>query len=1475
MEALRPYIAGEQCFMAHKDPELAPITMEELKKLARAWKLHERRNFWKINASKDVMVATLLQHISDNVVQVRETVEMAHVPDSKLYQPAPPQSHKPSSQSISFTNYCGKFYFNRECSTKELISQARFKTAPKPADSVKNLVDGWRGADFTSVHKNSKDQQNDSNSSSDGPELQSQDEMNDQKLKIQKQRNLSAHLVQFSASLDNQKNALTKKDLEVFLAISDSKDFQTVCNCIIAISNVCSSAHVRAILLDMNAVHKIAIMLSMLGGKLAEEDREINAKAFWAAGLLFYYFSLEHDIEDRIYTVSAGLLKTNGSESHEVNYALTMLSLYTLNNLLPCIERQRVAEQILEIAMPFFASSNGGVILREHSILLDILQNICFYVNTHSTLLEHGVLDMLAMVASAAAAHTDKVIGRKIVQVLSTFMQSPDLFDPENDATRADDYICIFIDLLTLEDEDVVTGSFRILAVMSSMESLLENVSDPDVVRVVCGVITERTVSVAAATEAAKYFANICSTKVEAYSNKLMKDGAADAIIRLIQAPYPADQIAVIALKGLQNLLQYKSTSLALVEQVWAPLLYLIEESNLVDAAYCLFNVTCVPECVEVLVEHKLHSKILALMVETKDSKSRSSFVQILVQLCGQRRCVEDLLLENVIEKSNTAIFSASSASAMSSSLWVDISQMLLALVANKSDMVDSHRSGIVKILTKICVEGADETVLNNCAKILAYLSLNISSFAEMDPVIGSILTLSDNDIVLESISIVLYNVSCSEEQALMLLKSKNTYLNIMIRMMRSGKPQVQENVANGMRSLCALPNCTSILLAEAGGKGGNLLSDFIVIALLRTSSEAIKSVCSESFFNLLCHQEHRQKLLQGDLWWAMMRLSRSNNQVVRAVCAKTLFNLACDPRNMQPLRNNNVLALVKEISSTGSAEFLLMCLEAVENIVSQFEDHLSEIEVSSVIRICYDVLSRCNSPECQHNTTAINLLLRCALQCASENSIPEFNKVDIPTIINSTRLRWCNSPECCVNVAQLTRAVSRSETYTKATSLHDIEETLLAVFYDGAPLLVYECVTECVLQYICHRQIEASAVVKQRVWARLLEQNCFSEEAAAEARTSQRLRICMLSIVAFVFEYSLANRNVGTSVPFEVIRDIFRSPDIILDPLVQENLMFIIFQCSLDEDLGGYMLRAGVCTVLVTLINSCTVGQLAKTNAGEFYNDAEKAAQEENRHQVKNATEIRHRCVNYCSAVVRNMSLCPALLPLLIEAVDIDILVGLITESALPSVAMDMATLLYFSSGNKQLKHDAPLCPNLVLETITCITKFAPKISSAHLYADQGLEGSPTLQSDDIISKITKHIIGIVLDDYAMGAGVHPSFIQSMYTEIQDRSSAEIPTFMLSVHPITSLPKVGIKLPHELINEKVVATYPAFVEKETQWNHILVNEKKAMRADFYSHAKADPLVYGERQMVEMGESPELNKIVKVYAFVSRDSQDN
>ena len=48
LEALRYHLAVYACFPPGKNPQTTTITIEEVKKLVRAWKLHERRNFWKM-----------------------------------------------------------------------------------------------------------------------------------------------------------------------------------------------------------------------------------------------------------------------------------------------------------------------------------------------------------------------------------------------------------------------------------------------------------------------------------------------------------------------------------------------------------------------------------------------------------------------------------------------------------------------------------------------------------------------------------------------------------------------------------------------------------------------------------------------------------------------------------------------------------------------------------------------------------------------------------------------------------------------------------------------------------------------------------------------------------------------------------------------------------------------------------------------------------------------------------------------------------------------------------------------------------------------------------------------------------------------------------------------------------------------------------------------------------------------------------
>lgn len=97
LESLRPFLIAEQCFPSSKDPETSMITMEELKKLVRIWKLNERRNFWKTHSERDDLVSALLQHAQQMTHYSPGKFNKHKIGDNIIaLKPNPPPDTKPS-----------------------------------------------------------------------------------------------------------------------------------------------------------------------------------------------------------------------------------------------------------------------------------------------------------------------------------------------------------------------------------------------------------------------------------------------------------------------------------------------------------------------------------------------------------------------------------------------------------------------------------------------------------------------------------------------------------------------------------------------------------------------------------------------------------------------------------------------------------------------------------------------------------------------------------------------------------------------------------------------------------------------------------------------------------------------------------------------------------------------------------------------------------------------------------------------------------------------------------------------------------------------------------------------------------------------------------------------------------------------------------------------------------------------------------
>ncbi|KAE9348698.1 hypothetical protein PF008_g7225 [Phytophthora fragariae] len=102
LDVLREYLTRFELFPRQRDPAAAPIRFEELKELAKHWKLHRQRNFWKTNTTKEDLVKTLYRHINTKIIPQETRDEnngngspshMMNSPAGVVASPSPPIRH--------------------------------------------------------------------------------------------------------------------------------------------------------------------------------------------------------------------------------------------------------------------------------------------------------------------------------------------------------------------------------------------------------------------------------------------------------------------------------------------------------------------------------------------------------------------------------------------------------------------------------------------------------------------------------------------------------------------------------------------------------------------------------------------------------------------------------------------------------------------------------------------------------------------------------------------------------------------------------------------------------------------------------------------------------------------------------------------------------------------------------------------------------------------------------------------------------------------------------------------------------------------------------------------------------------------------------------------------------------------------------------------------------------------------------------
>lgn len=121
------------------------------------------------------------------------------------------------------------------------------------------------------------------------------------KINRSKHRNLAIHLAKYSSSKDFNPLTITLSSIQTFVSVAESTDPHVATYSIIALSNISADPRVRGLLLEVNAILKVTNLIPIV----------ISQKAVQALATLFYYFSCDGEIEDRIYNACSTTLQVS------------------------------------------------------------------------------------------------------------------------------------------------------------------------------------------------------------------------------------------------------------------------------------------------------------------------------------------------------------------------------------------------------------------------------------------------------------------------------------------------------------------------------------------------------------------------------------------------------------------------------------------------------------------------------------------------------------------------------------------------------------------------------------------------------------------------------------------------------------------------------------------------------------------------------------------------------------------------------------------------------------------------------------------------------------------------------------------------------------------------------------------------------------------------------------------------------------
>ena len=561
------------------------------------------------------MTEVLLQHIEDTKKTSRSNQE----PQERV-SAVPPTSSRPSiimngmrrATTVRMkeelpNDLFGRKYFCRDVSDREMTMLSRFgEKLPDDKNFITKALDLNEG---TKTHDevwndHRRTQVKSKLGSFIAMERHIKQEHVDQKL--HKQRNLAEHLINYSVTCTNEKNLLDAGSVGTFFSVADTLDVQCASMGMIALSNITSLGYVRDIMHDMNCLHKFTNITQHIDGYTTMH----------AASLMFFYLSCSNELEDRLFNVASNFVNAAGGSS---NKEVRDLSLYTLHNLLPCLERLKVTEMLCRQVITHVNShieGNGSSIIDSRddkfandmtSIFLPIVRANATFNNTHNTMINNDIMEVVVHAAMYAVKFENVEIANLASEILISLVatqNSPAVHTLCNDV----DFQTAIENLSAVNDKIVMRRVVRTITIVSGIAELSRYAAESEIVGIVSNIIGKwDQFDEDVAEDLAKYLSNICyPSTTEAMRDLVEENKLQVAIMRLMDKVKVYPSAIKHLCTALQNLLLHADNCSDLCGTVLPTLMDCMERNHDLSAARAVFNISCVATCVAPLMESRV-----------------------------------------------------------------------------------------------------------------------------------------------------------------------------------------------------------------------------------------------------------------------------------------------------------------------------------------------------------------------------------------------------------------------------------------------------------------------------------------------------------------------------------------------------------------------------------------------------------------------------------------------------------------------------------------------------------------------------------------------------------------------------------------------------------------------------------------------------------------------------------------------------